>query len=827
MPYLKINIPQLIFITKPEIIILHRVKLYGNTNMKRILRSAVLFYSIFISAFNSFSQTDSVFNKIYKLGTEDNRVMEHQHYLCNVFGGRLTGSNAYTNAALWALDKFKEWGLDAYLDEVGEMPVGFDRGPWFGKMIEPYEKNLTFGTPSYTAPTKGIQEGCAIYLPDSVIIHSSSLKDMAAGKWVLIEGENNGWARDRDSISIITKNLINAGALGTIQKSPFPLRLLESRCVDSWDNLPVLPDIKLLDEQYDEIFNLLQENKIVKLQFDVRNHFYRGPVKYHNVIGILKGSEKPDEYVILGAHLDSFDGATGAIDNGSGVARMMEAIRLLSAAGAKPKRSIMIQLYAAEERGLVGSKSWIERNKYTLDKISIMFNNDGGTNPLVAFGLPESILKQVEGVLNPIKELKLEYPFSLDTIPKFRRAGRGGTDSHSFVMNGVPAPWLILRGPHVYRRTWHSIFDTYNEVIPSAQKHSSLIIALAAYQTANMDSLISREGAFLPDGLYAELNTNKGRILINLDYKRAPLTVSNFVGLAEGTIKNSELPEGVPYFNGSIWHRVVPGHVIQAGKPITGAEGPGYEFPNEISPELHHDKAGMVGMANAGLHTNGSQFYITLADRSYLDGNYTLFGEVAEGMDVVFKIAEGDTIKRVQIIRIGEEANKFRPTTASFLTLLKQARKRVRDEEKLKKQLEEEKINKLFPGIETYDDGSRHLIIQEGSDDNISAAYKIKARYTGFQLLNDQKFYSDSLGLPCISNKAGEFNFLPGKTKINPGLNKYIPLMKKGEKRIIILPSSLAYGIYGYYGRNVVNGKRFVIPPNSTLVYEIEVIDRQ
>lgn len=694
-------------------------------------------------------------------------------------------------------------------------------------MVEPSSKNLTFGKPSYTASTRGAQEGYAIYLSDSIIINSSNLKEIAGGKWVLIDGVNNGWARDKDSITIITKRLTNAGALGTIQKSPSPLRLLESRCVNSWENLPTLPDIKLLADEYDEIFNLIRENRSVKLQFDIRNHFYRGPIKYHNVIGILKGREKPDEYVILGAHLDSYDGATGAIDNGSGVARMMEAIRLLSASGAKPKRSIMIQLYAAEERGLVGSKSWIERNKSLLDKISIMFNNDGGTNPLVALGLPESIIKQVEGVLSPIKQLQLEYPFELDTIARFKRAGRGGTDSHSFVMNNIPAPWLILKGPHVYRRTWHSIFDTYNEVIPSAQKHSSLIIALAAYQIANMDSLISRQGAFLPDGLYAELTTNKGRILINLDYKRAPLTVTNFVSLAEGTIKNSVLPDGVPFFNGSIWHRVVPGHVIQAGKAVTGAEGPGYEFPNEISHELHHNKAGMVGMANAGPHTNGSQFYITLADRSYLDGNYTLFGEVVEGLNVVFNIAEGDTIKRIEIVRIGEEANNFRPTTESFRELVEQARKRVEEEKKLKKKLEEEKINKLFPGIKIYNDGSGHLIIQKGSNDNISAPAKIKVKYSGYHFINKTKFFSDELGFPENTVNAEEFVFIPGKTNINSGLNKYIPLMKKGEKRIIILPPDMAYGIYGYYGRNIVNGKRFVIPPESTLVYEIEVIEKQ
>jgi peptidylprolyl isomerase len=164
------------------------------------------------------------------------------------------------------------------------------------------------------------------------------------------------------------------------------------------------------------------------------------------------------------------------------------------------------------------------------------------------------------------------------------------------------------------------------------------------------------------------------------------MTVANFVGLAEGKIKNDALAEGKPYFNGSIWHRVVPGHVIQAGMPNTGkeTEGPGYEFPNEIYKGLSHNKAGMLGMANAGANTNGSQFYITLGDRSYLDGNYTLFGTVTDGMDVVNKIVQGDTIKTVMISRIGQKAIDFKVTDESFKKMVAEAKAKIVTEKEKK-----------------------------------------------------------------------------------------------------------------------------------------------
>jgi len=191
--------------------------------------------------------------------------------------------------------------------------------------------------------------------------------------------------------------------------------------------------------------------------------------------------------------------------------------------------------------------------------------------------------------------------------------------------------------------------------------------------------------AHYPEGLYAELHTNKGLIVLSLAYEKTPMTVANFVGLAEGTLKNDALSEGVPYFDGSKFHRVVPGHVIQAGAPNTdGDNSLGYMFPNEIHPELSHNHAGILGMANGGPHTNGSQFYITLGDRSYLDGDYTVFGEVIEGMDVVFAIIQDDVIENIKIVRSGRIARQFSADTETFHNLMVQVQ-RNRDRKVIRK----------------------------------------------------------------------------------------------------------------------------------------------
>jgi cyclophilin family peptidyl-prolyl cis-trans isomerase len=181
---------------------------------------------------------------------------------------------------------------------------------------------------------------------------------------------------------------------------------------------------------------------------------------------------------------------------------------------------------------------------------------------------------------------------------------------------------------------------------------------------------LAGENPQLADGLYAKLITSKGDILIKLEFEKTPLTVVNFVGLAEGT-KDSNRGKGVRFYDGLTFHRVIPNFMIQGGDPAgNGSGGPGYKFPNEIDATLRHDGPGVLSMANAGPGTNGSQFFITHVKTSWLDGKHTVFGHVVEGQEVVNAIRQGDAIKNITILRIGSKAAAFKADQDSFDALL-------------------------------------------------------------------------------------------------------------------------------------------------------------
>ena len=161
------------------------------------------------------------------------------------------------------------------------------------------------------------------------------------------------------------------------------------------------------------------------------------------------------------------------------------------------------------------------------------------------------------------------------------------------------------------------------------------------------------------NGIYAKFITEKGNILVQLEAEKTPGTVGNFVALAEGNLENSAKPQGTPYYDGLKFHRVISDFMIQGGCPLgTGTGSPGYQFDDEIHPELKHDAPGKLSMANAGPGTNGSQFFITHVATPWLDGKHTVFGSVIEGQDVVDAVAQGDEMK-VEILRVGEEAENF------------------------------------------------------------------------------------------------------------------------------------------------------------------------
>ena len=333
----------------------------------------------------------------------------------------------------------------------------------------------------------------------------------------------------------------------------------------------------------------------------------------------------------------------------------------------------------------------------------------------------------------------------------------------------------------------------------------------------------------LDKGLYAELNTNKGTITLQLSYDQTPNTVANFVSLAEGT--NNQVDStylGKKYYDGIIFHRVISDFMVQAGDPTaTGSGGPGYSFEDEFVETLKHDTSGVLSMANAGPNTNGSQFFITHKETPWLDGKHSVFGKVISGQEVVDSIQQNDTIISVNIIRNGSQARKFKADKifdAYFDGIEDRKAAKIAAQEKVKSD-KATALSNLKSDAATTDSGLAYVITTKTDGAAVVPGKTVRTHYAVY-------FENGDLLDTSISEVAkayGKYDqrresgggYKPIEARIDPevsliaGFKEGLSLLKEGEKATLYLPYQIAYGEQG----------NAVIPPRSTLIFEVDIVE--
>ena len=354
------------------------------------------------------------------------------------------------------------------------------------------------------------------------------------------------------------------------------------------------------------------------------------------------------------------------------------------------------------------------------------------------------------------------------------------------------------------------------------------------------------------EGIFATITTNKGDIVVQLEYQKTPITVANFISLAEGknTFVSNEKLKGKPFYDGLKFHRVIADFMIQGGDPEgTGSGGPGYAFKDEFT-DLKHAKGGILSMANSGPATNGSQFFITHKETPWLDGKHTIFGHVVSGMDIVNLIAQDDVIKKVSIARKGALAKQFdapkvfsdyyahKDEDAKKQALIDADNKRKQDSiMAVAKKEYLEKFASVIAAKKAYFETTKPTATVTAS----GLAYKITQKGTGIKPANGVTFNFNYAGYfedgtlfdssyPDVCKEYGTYNpqraeqngyrafpFEAGKKEgLIPGFIEGLDQMTYGDKAIIFIPSKLAYGERGAGG---------VIPPNTNIIFELEMIE--
>jgi len=451
-----------------------------------------------------------------KKGSE---IMANLTYLSDEIGPRVTGSRALKKANEWTAEKMKSYGLTEVRLEAWSIPEGWERGPVTARIIEPDNgRSLSLAAMGWTPSTKGKIQG------DVVLLNTRTTKELEPYKGklkgaIVLQGpptklrpleEMNKPGGDRPSSSVAPDgrpeptreelfafrrelaNFLHAeGAAVLLSDAGKHFGLLMTgggwRGTDRPSASNRLPTLSVAHNHYELLHRLATRGGSAKtrIEIEVENKFIAGPLAVYNTVGEIKGSEKPDEFVVLGAHLDSWDLGQGTTDNGTGTAVILETARLLVKSGVKPKRTIRFVLFSGEEQGLHGSKAYVEKHKDEMARTSVCLVHDTGTGKVVGLG------SGARPALKPLLEAELVSLKELG-VTDFTTRSLGGSDHASFESAGVPG-FLMRQETADYRFSHHSQADTLERAREADLVQSAQVMAVAALRLANLDKLLPRD----------------------------------------------------------------------------------------------------------------------------------------------------------------------------------------------------------------------------------------------------------------------------------------------------------------------------------------------
>ena len=538
---------------------------------RRLILAFALVAAVAVPAAQQPERIDTDINaKIRKEGMENSQIMRTMHHLTDVYGPRLTGSPNHKAAAEWAVAEMTRWGLTNGHLEPFDFSFRAPNGGWLndkaaGHILSPVKDNLVFEVLAWTPSTNGTVRGQAVHLvaPNQptqaqLTAYLDGLKPRIKGAMVLVGahqwvafqetppakrstdeailgrigraymppapprgggpgGRQGGPANQPPADALsgaavadqINTFLMTNGAAVRINDAAREHGQIRAFANNTYDVTKTIPTVVMRNEDYGRITRLLVDGP-VELEFSITNRTFPEGKTSYNAIAEIAGSDKADEVVMLGGHLDSWHAATGATDNAIGCAVMMEAARILKAIGVKPRRTIRVALWGGEEQGLIGSRAYVahhfgtfEDPKPAFSKFNGYFNVDGGTGRIriaTIFGPPEAA-RVLSSAFAPFQDLGI-----MGAAPTTSRAA-GGTDSTSFNAAGLPGIGLNQDTIEYGTHTWHTNLDTLERIVEQDVKNSAMAIAAAVYHVAMRDEMLPR----LPKAQMPQVQGQGGR----------------------------------------------------------------------------------------------------------------------------------------------------------------------------------------------------------------------------------------------------------------------------------------------------------------------------